>query len=184
MLPCALAHPVRRLSARRSPSGIPSLAIVLLWILAVVLVIVGVAGTIVPMLPGTPLVFAGLLVVAWIDDFARVGTMPLVLLGILTALSLLVDFAASILGAKRAGATRGAVTGAALGAVVGLFFGLPGLILGPFAGAFAGQYLATQNLAQSGKAGVGTLVGFIAGGLAKLVLAVAMVAIFAIAYFS
>jgi uncharacterized protein YqgC (DUF456 family) len=160
------------------------LATVLLWILAFVLVIVGVLGTIVPMLPGTPLVFAGLLVAAWIDDFARVGTTPLVVLGVLTVLSLLVDFAASILGAKRAGATRGALTGAALGAVVGLFFGLPGLILGPFAGALAGQYLATRDFVQSGKAGVGTMVGLIAGGLAKLVLSIAMVAIFAVAYFS
>jgi uncharacterized protein len=159
-------------------------ATVLLWILAVLLVIVGVAGTVVPMLPGTPVVFAGLLLAAWIDDFARVGTAPLVVLGVLTVLSLLVDFAASILGAQRAGATRGAVTGAALGAVVGLFFGLPGLILGPFAGAFLGQYLATRDVAQSGKAGWGTLVGFIAGSLAKVVLAIAMVIIFAVAYFS
>ncbi len=156
----------------------------LLWILAFVLVIVGVVGTVVPMLPGTPVVFAGLLLAAWIDDFARVGTTPLIVLGVLTLLSLLVDFGASILGAQRAGATRGAVTGAALGAVVGIFFGLPGLILGPFAGAFLGQYLATQDVAQSGKVGWGTLVGFVAGGLAKLVLAIAMVIIFAVAYFS
>jgi hypothetical protein len=156
----------------------------LLWILAVVLVVVGVVGTVVPMLPGTPIVFAGLLLAAWIDDFTRVGTAPLVLLGVLTGLSLLVDFGASVLGAKRAGATRAAVTGAALGAVVGLFFGLAGLILGPFVGAFLGQYLVTRDVAGAGKAGWGTLVGFIAGSLAKLVLAVSMVIIFAVAYFS
>lgn len=162
----------------------PAVAPTLLWILAVLLVIVGVAGTVVPMLPGTPIVFAGLLLAAWIDDFARVGSVPLVVLGMLTALSLLVDFAASVLGAQRAGATRAAVTGAALGAVAGLFFGLAGLILGPFAGAFLGQYLATRDFAGSGKAGWGTLVGFIAGSLAKLVLAIAMVVIFAVAYSS
>ena len=160
------------------------MAAVLLWILAVILVIVGVVGTVVPMLPGTPIVFAGLLLAAWIDDFTKVGTTPLIVLGVLTALSLLVDFAASVFGAKRAGATRGAVTGAALGAVVGIFFGLPGLILGPFAGAFLGQYLATKDVAQSGKVGWGTVVGFVAGSLAKLVLAIAMVIIFAVTYFS
>jgi uncharacterized protein YqgC (DUF456 family) len=157
---------------------------VLLWILAVVLVVVGVAGTVVPMLPGTPIVFAGLLIAAWIDDFARVGTLPLVALGVLTVLSLLVDFAASIMGAQRAGATRAAVAGAALGAVVGLFFGLAGLILGPFAGAFLGQYLATRDVAQSGKAGWGTLLGFLFGTAAKLVIALAMVAVFLVAYFA
>jgi hypothetical protein len=157
---------------------------VLLWILAVLLVVIGVAGTLLPMLPGTPIVFAGLLLAAWTDDFAHVGAAPLIALGVLTLLSLAIDTLASVMGAQRAGAGRAAITGAALGAVVGLFFGLPGLILGPFAGAFLGQYLASKDLAESGRAGWGTLVGFLFGAAAKLVIALAMVAIFLVAYFA
>src|SRR5690606_19881040 len=98
----------------------------LLYILAALLVAVGLAGVILPALPGLPLVFGGMLLAAWAGDFQRIGAGTLVVLGLLTALSLAVDLLAAALGARRVGAGPLAVWGAALGALVGLAFGLPG----------------------------------------------------------
>ncbi|MCC7548982.1 MAG: DUF456 family protein [Burkholderiales bacterium] len=155
----------------------------LLWVLAVAFVLIGVAGTILPMLPGVALVFGGLLLAAWANGFQTVGWPVLTVLGALALLSFAVDFVASSLGARRVGASRAAMLGAALGTLVGLFFGLPGLLIGPFAGAAAGQFLVRRDLADAGRAGFGAWVGFLIGSLAKLALALAMVAIFTLAWF-
>lgn len=153
----------------------------LLWIVALLLVLAGLAGTIVPGLPGAPLVLAGLVLAGWIDGFAHTTWLTWVSLGLLGAASLAVDLLASALGAQRFGASPRALVGAALGAVVGLFFGLPGLVLGPFAGAVAGEYSARRDLAQAGRAGIGTFLGLLFGAAAKAALALAMVAVFAAA---
>lgn len=156
--------------------------LVLLWIAAALLVVAGIAGTIVPGLPGAPLVLAGLVLAAWIDGFAHVGWPTWLVLGLLVAASVAVDFGASALGAQRFGASPRALAGAALGAVVGLFFGLPGLLLGPFAGAVVGEYSARRDLLQAGRAGVGTFVGLVLGAAARAALALAMVGVFVAAY--
>lgn len=152
------------------------------WLLAMLLVLVGVAGSILPALPGVPLVFAGLLLAAWIDGFEKVGWLPLVLLGLMTVLSFVIDFAASALGAKRVGATPLAIAGAAIGAVGGIFFGLPGLILGPFAGAVIGELVSHGKVEQATRAGVATWMGLLFGTLAKLALVFSMLGLFAAAY--
>jgi uncharacterized protein len=154
----------------------------LFWVLSLMLVGVGMAGILVPGLPGTPLVFAGLLLAAWADGFQSVGTGTIILLAVMTALAFGVDFISSSLGAKRAGASREAVIGAALGTLVGIFFGFLGIVFGPFIGAVIGEFLARRNLKQAGRAGAATWLGFIFGIGVKLVLAFAMVGIFIIAY--
>ncbi|HEX4943631.1 MAG TPA: DUF456 family protein [Usitatibacteraceae bacterium] len=151
-------------------------------IVAVVLVIVGLAGTVLPLLPGVPLVFGGLLVAAWADGFQRVGAITLVVLGVLTALAVAADLLASALGAKRMGASPRAVAGATVGAVIGIFFGLPGLVLGPFVGAVAGELSANRQLLHAGRAGLGTWIGLLLGSIAKLTLAFLMVGVFATAW--
>jgi uncharacterized protein YqgC (DUF456 family) len=156
----------------------------LLWLCAVVFVLAGLAGTLLPVLPGVPLVFAGLLAGAWADGFQRVGWPVLLVLGVLTAASLLVDVAASGMGAKRAGATRAATVGAGLGALVGVWFGLPGLLLGPFVGAAVGQFAVRGNVAEAGRVGFGAWVGFLVGTAAKLALAILMVLVFVVAWLS
>jgi len=93
-----------------------------------------------------------------------------------------VDLLATSLGAQRAGASRQAILGAALGTVVGLFFGLPGILAGPFLGAVAGEYLARRDVAQAGRAGLGTWLGLVLGAAAKLALAFTMLALFLTAY--
>jgi len=155
-------------------------ATALLWVAAALLVAAGVAGILVPALPGVPLVLAGLFLGAWIDDFAYVGRGTLVTLGVLALLATAVDLVASALGAKRVGAHRRAVIGAALGAVVGLFFGLPGIALGPFIGSVIGEFSARGSLARASRVGVATWLGMLLGGAAKLALVLSMIALFAL----
>ena len=154
---------------------------VVLWILVVVLVVIGVAGTALPVLPGALFVFFGLLLGAWIDDFARVGGWTMTLIGVLAGLTYAVDFAASALGAKRVGASRRAVLGAVIGGVVGLFFGIVGVLVGPFAGAVIGEFTVQRNLTQAGRVGVGTWIGMALGMAAKLALVFTMIGTFVIA---
>jgi uncharacterized protein len=150
--------------------------------LAVVLVVVGLAGVVLPGLPGTVLIFAGLLLAAWADGFARVGAATIAALGILTVASYFVDVVTMALGMRRLGATKRAMAGAALGTVVGLFFGLPGLIIGPFTGAVVGELTAHRNLGRAGRAGVAASIGFLVGTVVKVGLAFAMVGIFLAAW--
>ena len=154
----------------------------LLKVVAALVVLVGIAGTVLPVLPGIAFVFGGLVLAAWADGFVRVGAITLAILGALTALAIAIDFAASAFGAKKAGASPRAVLGAGLGALVGIFFGLPGLLLGPFVGAVLGELSANRELVQAGKAGFGTWVGLLLGSVAKAALAFLMVGVFALAY--
>jgi hypothetical protein len=155
----------------------------LLWALAAVLVLVGVAGTILPALPGVPFVFGGLLIVAWLGDFQRIGWPTLTILAILTAFAVLVDLLASLLGAKRVGASKLALLGAAIGSIVGIFFGLIGIFIFPFIGAVIGELIARKEMGQAAKVGVATWLGLLFGALAKLALALTMIGVFVVAYF-
>jgi len=150
----------------------------LLWILAAVLVAIGLAGILLPALPGTILIFIGLVLAAWADGFTRVGAGTLVVIGLIGAASYGVDFVAAALGVKRLGASRRAMVGAALGTLLGLFFGLPGLIIGPFVGAVLGELTAHQDLARAGRAGIAAWIGFAIGAVVKVALAFTMIAIF------
>ena len=138
----------------------------------------GIAGTVLPALPGPTLVFAGLVLAAWAEGFAEVGAATLAALGVLTALTFAVDFAASAFGARRVGASRRAVVGAALGMLVGLFFGLPGLVLGPFLGAVLGEWTVHRQLERAARAGVGAWLGVALGAAAKLGIVFAMLGLF------
>ena len=154
---------------------------VLLYILAAVLIVVGVLGVILPALPGLPLVFAGMLLAAWTDDFQRIGVWTLVILGVLTLLSLLIDFAATAMGAKRVGASRSAVIGAMLGTVVGVF-------VAPFVGAVLGELLYRRKLerndvSHAARIGIGTWLGIMFGVLSKLAMAFAMIGLFFLAWY-
>lgn len=155
----------------------------LLWTLALILILVGLAGLVLPALPGPLLVFAGLWMAAWIEGFEHVGTWSLILIGVLSALAMLVDFVAGALGAQRYGASSRSIMGATLGAIVGMFFGLPGLILGPFIGAMIGELTARPDLYAAGRAGWGATIGLILGTAAKLSLGLSMVAVFLVARF-
>jgi uncharacterized protein len=157
----------------------------LLWGLVVLMIVVGLAGTILPAIPGVGLVFAGLFLGAYIDDFQRVGWVTLVALGLMTALAMAIDFIATLFGAKRMGASRLAMVGAAIGAIAGLFFGLVGVFVGPFVGAVVGELIHRGKLdeaAGAAKVGLGTWLGLLLGTLAKLALALTMIGVFVVSY--
>ena len=156
---------------------------ILLWTVAVILVIVGMIGIVMPALPGHLLVFAGLVVAAWADGFERVGAVTLVIIGLVAAASYAIDFAAAAIGARRLGASKRAMAGAALGTLLGLFLGLPGLIIGPFVGAVVGELTTNRDWKQAGRAGVAAWIGFAIGTAVKVGMAFAMIGIFLAALF-
>jgi uncharacterized protein len=157
----------------------------MIWhVLAILLVLIGIAGTVLPALPGLPLVFAGLLLSAWADQFARVSVGTTLILGAICAVAMVVDFLAGVFGPKLTGASPWAVGGAALGALVGIFFGPIGLLLGPFFGAVGAELIYRENIAQATKAGLGAWLGLALGAAAKIAALVSMLGIFALAYFT
>ena len=151
------------------------------WTLSVVLMLVGLAGTVLPALPGTALVLAGILLGAWVDDFTRVGVGTLAVITTLAVLAWVGDYAAGLLGAKRAGASRQALVGAALGTVAGLFLGLVGVLFMPLVGAAVGEYLARKDERRALHVGFSTWLGIMIGLIAKVVLAFMMIGIFIVA---
>jgi uncharacterized protein len=153
------------------------------WVIAIALIAVGVVGTFLPVLPGVILIFGGMLLGAWIDDFERVGWVALVILGVLTVLILVVDIVSGLLGAKRVGASKLAIIGAAVGTVVGLAFGIVGVIIAPFIGAVIGEVIERGRLAPAARVGFGTWIGMMIGALAKLALVLAMIGVFLASYF-
>jgi uncharacterized protein YqgC (DUF456 family) len=154
------------------------MATTLLWVLAVALIVIGLAGTILPALPGAVLIFGGIVLAAWIDDFTRIPGWVLAILAVLTALAWVVDFAAAAAGAKRVGASKLAIIGAALGTLLGVLTGLWGLLFLPFVGAALGEYVAQRDLRRAGKVGLATWLGLLLGTAAKVAIAFAMVGVF------
>jgi len=156
--------------------------IVLGWVVALLLILIGLAGIILPALPGVPVIWFGLVLIAWLDGFLRVGSMSLLGLGLLAVLSVLIDFLATAEGARRFGAGRHAILGATLGLLVGLFFGLPGILFGPFVGAMLGHLASKANFDSSMRAGVGATIGVVVGTVAKGIIAAVMLLWFVLAW--
>ncbi|QSX78196.1 DUF456 domain-containing protein [Agrilutibacter solisilvae] len=157
------------------------------YVLAVVMMLVGIVGTILPALPGLPLVFAGMLLAAWAGDFQEVGGWTIAALAVLTLLSLGIDFLATMMGAKRVGASKPALVGAVIGTFAGLAFGLVGVFIGPFVGALIGELfwlrgVGGQELGKATKVGLGTWLGIVVGTVLKMGLAFVMVGVFVIAW--
>ena len=153
---------------------------VLLWALVVVLITIGIAGTVLPALPGVILVFGGIVLAAWIDDFTRIPAWLLVVFGVLTAVAWAVDYFAAVAGAKRAGASKLAMLGALVGTLAGVVTGLWGLVFMPLVGAAIGEFIAQRNLRRAGKVGLATWVALLLGTAAKVAIVFAMVGIFAV----
>ena len=153
----------------------------LIYIAAALLIAIGLAGTVLPVIPGIPLMFLGMWLVAWVQGFVHIGAFMLWVLALLTLLSVAVDLLASALGAHRVGATRGGLIGAALGTVVGLFFGLPGILFGPLLGAVLGELAYRPGLHSAARVGVATWAGIIVGAVFKVAIAFLMLGLFTFA---
>jgi len=152
-----------------------------LWIVAIWLILIGMAGAVLPALPGVPLIFAGMLLAAWIDDFQRISLFTVAIMAILAVIALVIDYVAAAVTAKRAGASRQGVLGAAAGTVLGIFTGLWGLLFMPLVGAVIGEWIAHQDLLRAGKVGVAAWLGLVVAGAVKLAVTFTMVGVFAAA---
>jgi hypothetical protein len=150
----------------------------ILWIIGAILTFTGLAGLLLPLVPGAPLLFLGLLFGAWAENFRYIRVWTLLILAGMTALTYVVEFAASILGVKKYGGSKRAMVGAALGGIVGIFLGIPGILLGPFVGAVIGELSLQRSLDEASRAGFGTIVGLAIGVAGKLAIGIAMIGLF------
>ncbi|HEY0198167.1 MAG TPA: DUF456 domain-containing protein [Rhodanobacter sp.] len=152
-----------------------------LYVLAALLMVGGLAGAVLPALPGIPLIFGGIWLAAAADHYRHLGLWWLLAIGTLGAIGVIVDFVAGALGAKRIGASKLALWGAAAGTIIGMFFGIPGLLFGPFLGALAGELASGTSVLRSAHVGVGTWLGLLFGTLLKLVISLVMLGLFGLA---
>ena len=154
---------------------------ILLYVLGAAALAVGIAGVVLPAIPGSALLVLGAFLVAWAEGFTRVSGWTVAACALIGLLIWLVDLAAGLLGAKAFGASRWAVIGAALGLVVGMFLGLPGIVLGPAVGAIVLEYARDPSFERAMKAGVGAFLGFVLGSAVKVALAFALVGVVVLA---
>jgi hypothetical protein len=150
----------------------------LLWIIVILFILVGVAGTLIPGLPGVPLILIGVLIGAWIDDFQRISVWTVMVMAILAILGVVIDYVAAAFSASRAGASRQGLIGAIIGTIAGLFTGFWGLLFMPLAGAAIGELIAHQDLFRAGKVGAATWFGLVIAAVVKLAVAFTMVGVF------
>jgi hypothetical protein len=155
----------------------------LLWIIGAILTVIGLSGLLLPVVPGAPLLFLGLLFGAWAEGFTYIGIGTLLILAVMAAMTYVVEFAASLLGVKKYGGSNRAMIGAALGGFAGLFMGIPGILLGPFIGAVLGELSLQRSLDQASRAGFGTVVGMALGVAGKLAIGIGMIGLFLVKRF-
>ena len=148
-----------------------------LYAVALLLIVCGVAGTIVPALPGIPMIFVGAWIIAYVDQWQYFGLWTLVFLGVLTGLSILIDTFSQTLGAQKAGATKYGLWGAGIGTVAGIFFGLIGIFIFPVIGAFIGEFFGHQDMRLATKVSWATWVWMIFGIAAKVAIAFVMIGV-------
>ncbi len=150
-----------------------------LLVASILIMLVGILGVIVPIVPGLVLTWLGVFIYAFFTDFAKISWEMLAILGGIVAFSFLVDFLANLWGVKRFGASSFGMLGAVIGGFVGILFGgFFGLILGPFIGAFVFEYLKNGSFEKSLEIGTGTFVGFLAGTFIKFILGIVMLGLF------
>ena len=150
----------------------------ILWIIGAILTVTGLSGLLLPIVPGAPVLFLGLLLGAWAENFHYIGPWSLLILAVMMAMTYVVEFAASVLGVKKYGGSRRAMAGAALGGIVGIFLGVPGILLGPFVGAVIGELSLQRTLDEASRAGFGTVVGLAIGLAGKFAIGIAMIGLF------
>jgi uncharacterized protein YqgC (DUF456 family) len=156
---------------------------VLLFISAFVFIIAGMVGLVLPLLPGPLLIYIGLFLASWAEDFVYVGWVTLLLLALVMVIAHALDFLAGALGAKKYGAGKKALFGAVIGTFAGLFFGFIGILIMPLVGAVIGQLFEHNDLQSAGRVGFGTWIGFMVGMAAKIALGLSMIGIFVLVRF-
>jgi len=152
---------------------------VLLLIGTLLIMLVGLAGVILPMLPGVPMIWVGAFLYGLLTGFKEINWNILGVFAILTGFTMVLDYVANLYGAKRMGASRWGILGALFGMLVGLFTaGLFGLLIGSFLGAVLGELLGGKTESQALRAGIGTFLGFLGGTLIKFIVGCIMIGVF------
>lgn len=141
---------------------------ILIMVLAIILMVGGIAGCVLPILPGAPLAYAGLLLLHF-TDLAHFSTAQLIVWLIVVVVLQVVDYITPLLGSKYSGGTSFGNRGCVAGTLLGLFFMPWGIILGPFLGAVAGEMMGGSDFPHAVRAGIGTLIGFLLGTLLKVI---------------
>jgi len=148
-------------------------------ILSIIIILIGILGTIVPLLPGIPLIYASYCIWGLASGWKDYGLTTMIVLGFITLISVLLDYYSGAIGAKKYGATSAGVLGSIIGAIVGAFIlSIPGLILGPFLGAVLGEILVGKKHAEAWRAGWGAFLGFLGGTLFKISASIMMFFLF------
>jgi uncharacterized protein YqgC (DUF456 family) len=151
------------------------------WLVAIILMAVGLIGTVLPVVPGTVIILAAAMIhQMMLGTEKSLGWWNIAALVLLTVLSYGLELAGGYFGAKKFGASKWGAFGAMLGAMIGLFFGIIGLFIGPIVGAITGEFIAGKRMVDAGKAGWGTLLGNVAGMVGKLAIGLVMVSWFLI----
>lgn len=148
------------------------------WTLVIGLIVTGFLGTFLPILPGTTLIFAGVLAHYFLNGMeeSQLTWISLVVIGLIWIVTMIVDWFSGAIGAKWFGSSKWGIVGAIIGGIVGLFFSVPGLIIGPIVGVFIAEIIfAKKKLKPAANSTVGTVVGGLAGMVAKVILAIAMI---------
>ena len=156
-----------------------ALLISLKWFVVVVLLVVGFLGTFLPLLPGTSLIYLGVLAHYFLMGMGSSGLtiLSLVGIGLIYIVTVIVDWFSGAIGAKWFGSSKWGVWGAIVGGIVGLFIPFPGIIVTPILGVFIAEMLfAKKEIRTAGKSTVGTVVGGVTGTIVKMTLAMVMVA--------
>ncbi len=149
------------------------------WFVAVIVMAVGLIGTVLPFMPGTTVILAAAIVHRFIVGAENgMSWWMLAILVLLTLISYALDLAGSYVGTKYFGASRWGVAGMLVGVVVGIFTGFVTLLVAPVLGAIVGEIIAGQRLLKAGKAGWGALLGNLAGMVAQLAIGLTMVILF------
>jgi uncharacterized protein YqgC (DUF456 family) len=154
---------------------------IILFVAALIFMLVGLLGVILPILPGVPLIFVVALIFSILTDFTYLGGQTIIIMGILAVISLILDWIAGVLGVRKMGGSKAGMFGAFIGMIVGLFLpgvGIFGFVIGAFVGAFILELLVNRESKKALKAGLGSFIGFLAGGVLRLVIGAVMIGMF------
>lgn len=158
--------------------------IIFIFLASLAIMFAGLLGVVLPFLPGVPLAWLGFLLFAALTDFQKISSDAVLIFFALTVLTLLLDLALPLLGAKRFKASKQGILGASLGLLFGvMLFNVWGILLGPLLGALIGEIIARKDSTQATRSALGVFVGFLAGVLVKVVLILVMMGYMAVSLF-
>lgn len=153
-------------------------------IIVLIFMLLGLLGTFLPFIPGIPLIFVSITAYAWYEGFDTITPKWIAFFAALTVLSLVMNYLATVLGARYFGSSSYGITGAFIGAVIGLFVLPPlGIFIFPWLGASIGEYVKNNDFEKAFKAGLGAVAGIVSSLIFNVFLAAAMILIFLIKVF-